>query len=610
MPEQAQRRAPVDQFHEASPAEKPADNNTLEELRHLIVSPEQEGIAEIRHRMDNLERRAEDVSSVVAEAIQMRRDQGDDRALADALAPTIQETLRESVRRDPHTLADALFPVMGPAIRKSISEALRSMVESFNEALEHSLSVQGLRWRIEAFRTGKPFAEIVLMHSLVYRVEQVFLIHRETGLVLHHLVAPAVATQDPAMVAGMLSAIQQFVKDSFESQRGETLGSLDVGELHVWVEEGPDAVIAAVIRGHAPSDFRVALKEALEAVQQQYASALDKFQGDAAPFRGAGERLGHLLETRLRDKDAAARGKKRRPRAAIAAGLMVLAIVVAWLAVSIYQQREWSQYADALRREPGITVTSFGKSGGKWQIRGVRDPLAAKPEDLLAHAGLNPARADIELAPVYSLDDAIVLKRAEGLLAPPSGVSLVVMHGTLVASGSAASRWIGNFADRARWVPGVTSVDASQLNNADAEALGGIVLTFPVGSPELEAGQNEKLARAEYDIRAILESAIAAGGAAAPAIEITGHTDSTGVEGTNLALSNQRAARVMNLFVRAGLSAAPLRTRGVGTSMPLRTDETDEGRHLNRSVTFKVIFTASSSSSQSLPAQAPKPASH
>jgi outer membrane protein OmpA-like peptidoglycan-associated protein len=606
MPEQAQRRAPVEQLHEASPAEKPADNNALEELRHLIVSPEQEGIAEIRDRMDDLGRRAEDVSSVVAEAIQMRRDQGDDRALADALAPTIQETLRESVRRDPHTLADALFPVMGPAIRKSISEALRSMVESFNEALEHSLSVRGLRWRVEAFRTGKPFAEIVLMHSLVYRVEQVFLIHRETGLVLQHLVAPAVAKQDPAMVAGMLSAIQQFVKDSFESQRGETLGSLDVGELHVWVEEGPGAVIAAVIRGHAPADFRVALKEALEGAQQQFASALDKFQGDASPFRAAGERLGHLLETRYREKES---GAKKSPRAAIAASVIVLAILVAWASATIYQRREWSQYADALRREPGITVTSFGKSGGKWQIRGVRDPLAAKPEDLLARAGLDPSKADFELAPVYSLDDAIVLKRAEGLLAPPSGVSLVVMNGALVASGSAGSNWIAKFAERARWVPGVTSVDASQLNNADATALEAIVLTFPVGSPELEAGQNEKLAQAAQEIRAISESSGPAGGAA-PTIEITGHTDSTGVEGTNLALSNQRAARVMSLLARGGLKNASLRARGVGTSMPLRPEDSEDGRHLNRSVTFKVIFTPDISSSPGSPVQTPKSASN
>ena len=118
-------------------------------------------------------RRTQDVSSVVAEAIIMRRDQRGEPTLAQALAPSVQETLRESVRRDPHPLADALFPVMGPAIRKSISEALRGMLESFNQALEHSLSARGIKWRLEGFRTGKPFAEIVLMHSLLYRVEQV-----------------------------------------------------------------------------------------------------------------------------------------------------------------------------------------------------------------------------------------------------------------------------------------------------------------------------------------------------------------------------------------------------------------------------------------------------
>src|SRR5271170_2634909 len=191
MAEQAQRRAP-----EAPPVETPQqESHAYEELRHLIVGPEQEGLKQIQERLDDPDRRAEDVSSVVAEAIQMRRDQGDDQALAEALAPTIQETLRESVRRDPHVLADALFPVMGPAIRRSITETLRGMLESFNTALEHSLSARGLKWRVEAMRTGKPFAEIVLMHSLLYRVEQVFLIHFNIVLVLNHLVAPNFAAQ-------------------------------------------------------------------------------------------------------------------------------------------------------------------------------------------------------------------------------------------------------------------------------------------------------------------------------------------------------------------------------------------------------------------------------
>jgi OOP family OmpA-OmpF porin len=584
MPEQAQRRAPLG----PSQQDPPEDNHELEELRQLIVAPEQEGIAEIRERMDSKERRAEDVSSVVAEAIQMRRDQGDDRALAEALAPTIQETLRDSVRRDPHVLADALFPVMGPAIRKSISETLRSMIESFNEALEHSISARGIQWRIEALRTGKPFAEIVLMHSLLYRAEQIFLIHRETGLVLSHVVAPAVAIQDPSMVAGMLSAIQQFVKDSFDSKRGDTLGSMDVGDLHVWIEEGPDTVIAAVIRGHAPSSYRLALKEALENIQQRYASALDNFHGDSGPFRAAGEQLTHLLEAQYKEK----KDKKKAPRAAIAAGALVLAVLVGLIVYAAYSRSEWDKFADSLRREPGIVVTSAAKSGGRFRIQGFRDPFAADASQLLASAGLNPAKADLELKPFYSMDDGIVVKRATSLLAPPASVQFSVSGGSLHAIGSAPLRWIAHFEDRARWVPGVTAVDASRLQDADMIALESMVLTFPVGSAEIEPGQENSLFQAASKIRLILSQA--SNGNEIPGIEIVGHTDTTGVEVTNLLLSNQRADRVRAILLRAGIQPENLRPRGVGTSMPLRSEATEADRHLNRSVTFKVVFSPAS----------------
>lgn len=97
------------------PAEQASANGSgpLEELRHLILAPEQEAIDRLHQRVADPEARTEDVSSVVAEAIQLRRKQGGDEALSDALAPTIETALRESVRKDPATLADALFPVMG-----------------------------------------------------------------------------------------------------------------------------------------------------------------------------------------------------------------------------------------------------------------------------------------------------------------------------------------------------------------------------------------------------------------------------------------------------------------------------------------------------------------
>ena len=587
MPEEAQRRAPIP----PTPESQPEDKQALEELRHLIVAPEQEGLHEIRERLDSKERRAEDISSVVAEAIQMRREQDGDHALAEALAPTIQETLRESVRKDPQVLADALFPVMGPAIRKSISESLRSMLESFNEALEHSLSLRGIQWRIEAFRTSKPFAEVVLMHSLLYRVEQVFLIHRETGLVLSHVVAPSIATQDPDMVAGMLSAIQQFARDSFNSAGQETLGSMNFEALEIWVEASPDAVLAAVIRGHAPLDYKLAMKEALENIQQNFSSALANFSGETGPFRAAGDRLHQLLEARFKEK----LGGKGRPRAAIIAGAVALAIVVGWVGYSSYLLWEWSRFLNALRLQPGIIVISGRKSGGRFRVQGFRDPLAPDPEKLLSEAGFDPKKAYLELMPFYSVDDVIVLRRAKELLRPPAGLRLSQKNGELRAEGVAAPKWIAQFQERAPWIAGVNSIDVSHLQNSDhvefnrlKGVLESAVLVFPLGRTELEPGQEAALAQYENDFQGLLVQAGHLGGTIT--VEIIGHTDSTGVEAANLPLSRQRADQIFKVLRRAGVKPTNLRPRGVAASEPLRTEDTEAGCRYNRSVTFKVAF--------------------
>jgi OOP family OmpA-OmpF porin len=586
MAEQAQRRAPM-----AQAQEKPTDNNhAYEELRHLIVAPEQEELAAIEDRLDNLEKRTEDVSEVVAEAIHMRRATGD-QALANALAPTIQETLRESVRRDPHVLADALFPVMGPAIRKSITETLRSMLESFNEALDNSFSARGIQWRIEAMRTGKPFSEIVMMHSLLYRVEQVFLIHRETGLVLNHIVAPTVATQDPDMIAGMLSAIQQFVRDSFQARKDETLGSLNVGELQVWLEESPNAVLAAVVRGHAPADFREAMNEALEDIQRHFSSALANFKGDAGPFRAADERLSRLLETRYRESPP----EKKKPRTALIVGGVALALFLGWLGYVSYLSWEWSRFLNALQKQPGVVVVSYARDGRTFHIQGFRDPLSADPKALVSQAGLDPEKADLQLAPYYSLDDAIVAKRAEEILHPPSTVKLTANHGQLQAEGSASQQWITKLEERAPWIAGVTKVDDSHLLNSNLQQLytlknsiESVVLLFPLGSADVQTGQDAKLAEVQNRIRELQTQS--EGFHQAVTIDLIGHSDTSGIEGTNLVLSQQRAEQIRRFLLRGGIRRDVLRPSGVGTTQPLRDESSEEGRQLNRSVTFKVSF--------------------
>ncbi len=290
---------------------EPAAVEDLAELRELILGAERRRLRELERRLDAAGVTREELAELLPEAIVLRAAR--DRQLARALAPTVENAIGESVRRNPREIATAIFPVLGPAIRKAIAEALAGLVASINSALEHNLSPRGLTWRLEAWRTGVPYAQIVLKHALVYRVEQVFLIHAETGLLLAHAWAPDLPVSDADLISGMLTAIRDFVADSFAPERDAGgLRQFSVGELTVMVEQGPQAVIAAVVRGQAPDTLLAKLQDTLERVHLEYSGALTAFDGDATPFEPARPLLEECLATVV-STDRQRNGRRSRP---------------------------------------------------------------------------------------------------------------------------------------------------------------------------------------------------------------------------------------------------------------------------------------------------------
>jgi OOP family OmpA-OmpF porin len=71
-------------------------------------------------------------------------------------------------------------------------------------------------------------------------------------------------------------------------------------------------------------------------------------------------------------------------------------------------------------------------------------------------------------------------------------------------------------------------------------------------------------------------------------IEIAGHTDSDGEDGFNQALSEKRAQAVADYLVKAGLPANRFIATGYGSSQPIASNDTDEGKAQNRRIDFLV----------------------
>ena len=65
-------------------------------------------------------------------------------------------------------------------------------------------------------------------------------------------------------------------------------------------------------------------------------------------------------------------------------------------------------------------------------------------------------------------------------------------------------------------------------------------------------------------------------------VDVSGHTDWVGTDGYNQGLSERRANSVKSYLVRKGVSASRINTFAFGESKPIATNETAEGRAMNR----------------------------
>jgi outer membrane protein OmpA-like peptidoglycan-associated protein len=72
-------------------------------------------------------------------------------------------------------------------------------------------------------------------------------------------------------------------------------------------------------------------------------------------------------------------------------------------------------------------------------------------------------------------------------------------------------------------------------------------------------------------------------------IDIYGHTDSTGSEAYNQDLSERRAGSVADYLETRGVRGARIGTRGFGELQPIASNDTEQGRAVNRRVEIKIV---------------------
>lgn len=573
--------------------QKEVSSSNMEQVRTLVLGPNNEQIT------STVKANARDiVKDVISEAMHDRQQQ--DGSLSKAIVPMIESAVEQSIENNKSNFITYLYPIVGSLVRKSVTVFFNGFLEKLNSLIEYSLTFKGLKWRIDAWRKGIPFTRYIIKKSFIYRVEQVFFIHRDTGLLLNHVVLENSQFNDASLVSSMLTAISDFMADSFNASTEDTLDTIKTENYTLLIQAGPDALLVAAITGTVPNDLKSHMQLTLENLHALYHEDLQQFEGDDSPFVSSES---HLRDCLLSEINTRVVSKKKRPIFAIIIVGAIFALFLTWC----YQQWQESAFIDSIwgsPRPPGIYLQQVKKGPKGFTVEYFRDPAEIEASKWLTINNISIDNISFQELPYVSLAPEIIKRKAQRILQRYPEVLISIEQGKLNLSGQSNEHIPLSVIADLKSISGVNLINKEQLNirvsdtstkqaeNAKLALLKQIIsnlatqpIDFDVQSNSLNAGAKRNLDQIAVEISRLnnLSKALKT----PVGIIISGYSDFTGSSEKNKLLSAQRAETVKAYLLTRGVDPRILFSVGVGEV------KIDAIANASRKVVFSAIYLAS-----------------
>lgn len=219
------------------------------------------------------------LSDMMSQTIRESRDE-----MAEALGPVMGEAIRVQIRDSRSVMIEALYPIIGETVQRAIGEFAREFQRNIDARLKATFGPSGALRSVMARLRGVSPGELALRDAIPFDVQEVFLIQRESGLLMAHSRDGDGDATDSDLISGMLTAIRDFARDSFgRKDDDEQLPELPVSaDRRIYVQTGRAAYLAIVATGVEPEGFRARLREFVSELHVQHEKSLRHYNGDPA----------------------------------------------------------------------------------------------------------------------------------------------------------------------------------------------------------------------------------------------------------------------------------------------------------------------------------------
>ncbi len=326
----------------AEPEGDRIDDALLDDLREIVAGPDRERLKLLEARIAQVEHRT-----------------GDHEALVAAVSPILGDAIRRQVREDRDEMVESLYPIIGQLITRAVAEAIRDLARTIDQRMRTSFSPAYFVRRLRARARGVSGAELALRDALPFKVAELFLIHRESGLLLLHLPQEQLSTSgaedNSDLVSSMLTAIRDFAQDAFGQDQQGGLDEIQYGDRRILIEALQHAYLAVVVDGVEPAGFRTKLREQGIEIENAYREVLRDYNGDASQLDAAQANLAGLMDEGFEEDEPADLSASQKRIAVGMVVVLTLCLLGACLGGAIWARNALKQpaYVVVVTATPG-----------------------------------------------------------------------------------------------------------------------------------------------------------------------------------------------------------------------------------------------------------------
>jgi hypothetical protein len=269
------------------------DELLLKQLKSILLDEDRAALSRVEAILDSPKELSERISPIMEQRLEDFK-----KTFPKEYKLFVDKLVQDHIKNSQEQIVEVIYPVLGSMVRKYIDHEFQMLKESIEERVAVMQEKMNF-WKKFKNRFGSnssvTAAELIIASTDVPRVKEIYLVERDSGLLLAH--ASVDENFDKDAIAGMLTAIKAFVEDAFKQEK-EQLDSITYDHYKILIQNYRHYYMAAMIEGSISTKERVEISEKLyNFILTEYVLLQQQDQGDRY------EHISGLLKERFIEED-------------------------------------------------------------------------------------------------------------------------------------------------------------------------------------------------------------------------------------------------------------------------------------------------------------------